>query len=256
MNEILLSVVKNNKKKIIKKIKIHYPIKNKIYFVIKPFLFQTWNTKILPPKMFQATQELKKCNPGFKYYLFDDNDCYQFIRNNFDTDVFDAYKQLLPGAYKADLWRYCVLYKYGGVYLDIKYIPINGFKLINLLEKEQWVLDMDGNNIYNALMVCKPNNEILWKVIYQIVKHVKEKYYGNGTLDVTGPGLLSSYFSNREKQTFDLKHDLLLSSHDYRIINYKGYTILRSYDGYVEESRQFNKLPHYSVLWLNKNIYR
>ena len=35
-------------------------------------------------------------------------------------DVLNAYDSLIPGAYKADLFRYLVLYREGGVYLDCK----------------------------------------------------------------------------------------------------------------------------------------
>ena len=42
-----------------------------------------------------------------------------FIKNNFPKKIYDAYCRILPGAYKADLWRYCILYIYGGVYVDI-----------------------------------------------------------------------------------------------------------------------------------------
>merc|ERR1719476_8124 len=32
----------------------------------------------------------------------------------------EAYKSLRPAAYKADLWRLCVLWMHGGIYLDQK----------------------------------------------------------------------------------------------------------------------------------------
>jgi mannosyltransferase OCH1-like enzyme len=128
---------------------------NNFSFEIPNNIFQTWHTKKLPLRMFQMIKKMIKSNPRFRYYLFDDNDCRNFIQKNFDTDVLHAYNNLIPGAYKADLWRYCILYKYGGIYIDIKYYPVNNFKLFNLLKKEHWVLDNGGGGIYNALMVCK-----------------------------------------------------------------------------------------------------
>ena len=83
--------------------------------------------------MNERVETLKKQNPQFKYHLFDDNDCREFIKNHFREDVLYAYDHLIPGAYKADLWRYCVLFIKGGIYLDIKYTPLNGFKFINLI---------------------------------------------------------------------------------------------------------------------------
>ena len=60
--------------------------------------------------------------------------------------------------------------------MDIKYRPLNNFRFITMTEKEHWVLDADKNGVYNALMVCKPKNEILLKAINKIVENVKNKY--------------------------------------------------------------------------------
>ena len=95
-------------------------------------LFQTWHTLDLPINMRNAVDTLKMQNPEFTHYLYDDNMSREFIKNNFNDDVLYAYDKLKPGAYKADLWRYCVLYIYGGIYLDIKFAPLNGFKFINI----------------------------------------------------------------------------------------------------------------------------
>jgi len=54
------------------------------------------------------------------HYLFHDAECRDFIAQEYPPDVLMAYDRLIPTAFKADLWRYCVLYKYGGVYLDAK----------------------------------------------------------------------------------------------------------------------------------------
>lgn len=105
-------------------------------------IFQTWhNTDNLPPNMQACVDLVKKTNPEFQHFLFDDDDCRQFIAQHFDADVVDAYECLNPGAYKADLWRYCVLYIKGGVYMDIKLCPIRGFPLKQLMHKEHFVLD-------------------------------------------------------------------------------------------------------------------
>jgi len=246
---------KENKKQKQKIICIPYPMKKIYNIIIPPNIFQTWHSKILPPLMFNAVNNLRRVNPKFRYNLYDDNDCRYFIEQNFDSNILNAYDKLIPGAYKADLWRYCILYKYGGIYLDVKYIPIKGFKLINLTEKEHWVLDIGGNRIYNALIAVMPSNPVLLKAINKIVENVNNKYYGFDCLDITGPGLLANFFSKEEKNNFDMNHELLLGSHDNRIINYNGYMVLRSYYGYINESTKYAKVENYSKLWHNRNVY-
>ena len=187
-----------------KKLQNVYPLKQVYNNIIPLNIYQTWHTKNLPPKMLNNVNKIKLNNPAFKYHLYDDNDCRKFIQENYPDDVLNAFDNLIPGAYKADLWRYCILYKYGGIYLDIKYKSHNRFKLINLTEKEHLVLDIDNECIYNALMVCLPNNQELLTAIKSIVHNVKHKFYGNSALDPTGPGLLKKIIKSN---IVDMKHN-------------------------------------------------
>jgi mannosyltransferase OCH1-like enzyme len=232
-----------------------YPIKEKYNMIIPPCIFQTWHSKELPHGMNAAVNYLRRVNPNFKYYLFDDNDCREFIKTNFESKILDAYDSLIPGAFKADLWRYCVLYKHGGIYLDIKYMPIKGFKLINLTEKEHFCLDVDGDGIYNAIMACLPRNSILERAIYQIAENVRTKYYGSNSLEPTGPKLLARYFSNEDKRNMNLKHIVEGSIH-FRYILCNNYYVLKSFPGYLDEHNKFKKVDYYDTLWKKRNIYR
>lgn len=237
-----------------RKLEISYPLK-KNYEPIIPFnIYQTWHSKLLPPKMFKTINLIKNLNPRFNYQLFDDNDCREFIKKNFEQNVLNAFDSLIPGAYKADLWRYCILYKNGGIYLDIKYKPLNNFRFITMTENEHFVLDADKNGIYNALMVCKPGNDILLKAINKIVENVKNKYYGTSFLEPTGPNLLQSFFSNEEKNNFDMKHYEILN-HNSKVISYNNYIILKSYNGHINDRIKYSKTKHYSDLWNERKIY-
>jgi mannosyltransferase OCH1-like enzyme len=249
INKIINSLI------IKKKLKIPFPMKSRYNNIIPLNIFQTWHTKDLPNLMRLNVEYIKKLNPCFNYRLFDDQDCYNFIKDNFDKPILDAFNSLVPGAYKADLWRYCILYKLGGIYLDIKYRPVKGFRFINLTEKEHWVLDTNGNDVYNALMVCKPGNQILLSAINQIVTNVKTRYYGNNCLEPTGPHLLAKYFTNSQKKSFNLKHTFF-ENHNNRFINYGNYIIFKSYNGYLQEHNKHKKTEHYAGLWSNKSIYK
>jgi mannosyltransferase OCH1-like enzyme len=224
-------------------------------FKIPHNIFQTWHSKKLPKSMFLAISQIKKANPRFNHYLFDDDDCCKFIKKHFNDDVLNAYDRLIPGAYKADLWRYCVLYKMGGIYLDIKYIPINNFKFRNLLNKEYWVTDIDENGIYNAFMICKAGNPILLNAINKIVDNVKNKYYGSSCLEPTGPLLLGQYFSQDEKKKSIIKH-IINGSNDFnKIILFNNYPILRCFQGYYSEQQKYKIKKHYSQLWNERYVY-
>ena len=76
----------------------------------------------LPPKMYECVSSnlrLNRVGVDCIHYLFHDAECRAFISREFPDDVLYAYDHLIPTAFKADLWRYCVLYKYGGVFLAV-----------------------------------------------------------------------------------------------------------------------------------------
>ena len=260
LNNVNVNKTKNyNKNKnylisINEKLKIPYPLKSTYSIIIPTNIYQTWHTKLLPPLMANSVQLIKSLNPRFKHYLYDDNDCREFIKNHFKPDVLNAYDSLIPGAYKADLWRYCILFINGGIYLDIKYTPLNGFRFINLTESEHLVADINNVGIYNALMVCLPGNEILYKAIRQIVENVNNKYYGNHCLDPTGPNLLSKIISTSDK-IVDLNHKEFLGNTNYKVICFNEIPILKSYHGHCTETQKYSIKQHYSILWKNKKIY-
>ena len=69
-------------------------------------------------------------NPDWEYHFFDKTARRDFIKDHFPKKVLDAYDTLIPGAYKADLWRYCVLYVNGGVYADCKLFLCNKLDML------------------------------------------------------------------------------------------------------------------------------
>jgi mannosyltransferase OCH1-like enzyme len=56
---------------------------------------------------------------GWQHKFYTDVESASFLDTHFPKEVREAYDTLLPGAFKADLFRYCVLLIYGGVYADV-----------------------------------------------------------------------------------------------------------------------------------------
>lgn len=221
--------------------------------VIPLNIFQTWHSKDLPPKMRECVDSIKKCNPQFSHFLYDDQECRDFIAANYDNEVLYSYDTLAPGAFKADLWRYCVLYKYGGIYLDIKYKCINRFSLIHLTDREYFVKDREENKdgIYNAFMICKAGSHIMYKCIQQVVENVRNRYYGATPLYVTGPNMMTPLFTPNE-----LRQLVTLYHHDSgKFIIFNGTHILMVYPEYRAEQKRFQKTQYYDDLWKQREIY-
>lgn len=222
-------------------------------------IYQTWKTHDLPDNMQKCVDNLIEKNPEFTHHLYDDVDCYNFIKENFDPEVAEAYDTLIPGAFKADFWRCCILYKKGGIYLDIKYSNVGDFKLIELTDKEYFVRDIEksGGGIYNAFMICKPGNKHLDKCIRQMVENVKNRFYGHSLFSPTGPLLMSSQFTEAELE--DIKNNGLGICTDgcptQTCICRNGIPILNIYKEYYEKEVTTD-IPRYHQLWDERKIYK
>lgn len=224
-------------------------------------IFQTWNTKSLPYYMQKNVDKLRENNPEFKYHLYDDDDCRDFIQRYFDETILNAYDKLVPGAYKADLWRYCILYIHGGIYLDMKMRCIGDFKLIEIVDDEHYIRDIDSPNIdsnslglYNAVMVQKKKNPFLMECIQQVVKNVNENYYGLSPLYPTGPGMLGDLYT-KYKHDYSLRDIDMYHTVDGEKIIYKERVILEHYPEYRKEQLMNQTDSHYSTLWNDQSIY-
>jgi len=81
--------------------------------MIPKHIYQTWKTHNLPPGITHVIKQFMIINPGWSHHLYDDAEMTEFIRLHFPGRVNDAFNMLAIGAARADIWRYCVLYKYG-----------------------------------------------------------------------------------------------------------------------------------------------
>ena len=268
-NDVIDPIIRTNAIKYYKENSIVLDKKNKYSIsenstnvkVITLNIFTTWNNKDLLPDMKIDTELIKNTNPEFKYYLYDEDDCRSFIKQYFDKDVLDSYDKLIPNSYKSDLWRFCILYIYGGVYLDIKFVPSNDFKFIYLTDKEYFGLDKqpalepENLGVYTGLIICKPKNEILLNCINMIVKNVKIKYYGNSSLSPTGPFLLGRMYFNKYSDCNEIKWFLTTNDDNTMNIVYNNNIILHQYSTYRKEQSEKLIKIHYGDLWNQRKIY-
>jgi len=77
---------------------------------------KSYNLENFIYKVFKNNQEL---NPDYEFYVFDDIECLNFIKDNYGQEYVELFEKLIPGAYKSDFFRYLYMYKNGGIWLDI-----------------------------------------------------------------------------------------------------------------------------------------
>lgn len=89
---------------------------------IPKLIHQTFPTKDLPLELAGNVDKLKADNPDWAYRLYDDSDIEEFIFGEYGNGMLDRFLSISPtyGAARADLFRYLLMHKHGGVYVDIK----------------------------------------------------------------------------------------------------------------------------------------
>ena len=253
---------------------IVYNLFDKNKFLIPKKIIQTWENKDLNPEFQKIIDIWKINNPDYEYYLFDKNERLKFIQDNFDKNVIKTYNSIIPGAFKADLFRYCYLYIYGGIFVDIDSLCIG--KLDDfLLPNIDFVVPIDLNinpfegkhNLACGFIASKPKHPVLLDCINKIVFHVKNNIIPKSKLDFTGPGLLgrcvNKFLKNNEIDSFVGKEGIYNKIHFLkfeRISEYikdtNGNILFQNKNGnplIIElYNKECNKLSNY-VSWVNYN---
>lgn len=162
---------------------------------IPDILYKTGPYDLAPSyleEIFDINKKKLKIN---KIYYFNDNECYDLIKT-MNNNVITAYDSLIPTAYKADLWRYCVLYKYGGIYGDMT----QKFYLDYDIQKDNvdmvLVRDIRDEAIQISFMATIPRNPFFKYIIENITNDILQKKKGSNSLDITGPFAFCRYFKS------------------------------------------------------------
>lgn len=160
-------------------------------------IFQTWETKDISDGFKSLTQTWREKNVNYAYFLYDNNERISFIKKHFEEKVYNAYNRIIPGAFRADLWRYCILYIYGGVYIDIDTICYGNID--NFLDEHiEFMTPIDLNNspylgtynLSNGFIASVAKHPILLNCIERVVYNVENNIVPFSNLDFSGPGVL------------------------------------------------------------------
>lgn len=241
---------------------------------IPKIIFRTGSFKFeeLPQEIVDLYKQTLTENKGYKIVYFDDDDRLDFIKSNYDSDVVDAYLTLLPKAYQVDLFRYLLLYKYGGVYMDFSMILfkklddiIGEYKHVYCKDRDEHY--MNGNPaILNGFIATIKNSYIIKGCIDACLVNIKNRYRGDNSLAITGPILVGSVFAkydylckNNRIVTGDINGEYLIFYHDAEGVYIKDSITnenllkIRSDNHY---SLLYKNSQHYSIMWNNYEIYK
>ena len=168
---------------------------------IEKNIFQIWKDKNLPKKFKKITEYLKKQNPEYNYYLYDDNDMEKFVKKYY-PQYWNSYNSIAKEyiVAKGDFFRYMIIYHYGGVYFDIKSgckLPLRDIIKPNdeFISSgwKHWVFKIDNN--LQWCVIGKKGHPLL-KIVLDTINHKIKNYNvkkdgvgGLGVFELTGPNM-------------------------------------------------------------------
>lgn len=194
-------------------------------------------------------------NFPYKVHFLDDAKSRDIVKLMYDSRVLEAYDTLIPGAYKADLLRYILMYLYGGVWSDVKHEML--VKLDELIDRnEKLVLVKDHNNgIQISFMAAVPGLQVYHDAIYAVVENVEKRYYGKCPLCPTGPQLFAKVLRKNNNQ----RYKIIMKDCRSKLCHVKTKNVLVFKNHNLSPDIPYSHyMPdmHYSHLWKQRKIYR
>lgn len=182
---------------------------------IPKIIHQTFYERNLSAPLQANVDRLRALNPGWEYRFYDDNDIATFIKGNYPSWVWDYFERIDAryGAARADFFRYLLMYKVGGMYLDIKStatLPLDSvLKADDRFILSQWYLPngefehsegfiydlrhIPGGEFQQWHILCAPGHPFMKAVLEAVMANIDayDPYLHQtgkrGVLRVTGP---------------------------------------------------------------------
>ncbi|WP_203583454.1 glycosyltransferase family 32 protein [Paludibacter sp. 221] len=133
-------------------------------------------------------QENAEKNPEYEYHFYDDDKILEFFAEEFPPEYLEAYKRLTIGAAKADFFRYAVLYKKGGVYLDIDSGVKSPFRNF-IREDDEAIITNEGNpGLYvQWALIFNKEHPFLKRTLEMVLDNIQTHRYPHDVHATTGP---------------------------------------------------------------------
>lgn len=141
----------------------------------------------------------------YDYRFMITEDRAEFIKSNYSQEIFESYSRIQIGAAQADFWRLLVLYKYGGVYMDIDAHLVWPLSSIIKTEQTELYIVARKGDITNYFIASKSDNANLKKMIDVVFKNIEENTITN-VYELTGPGIFNQVLDIKEVNTISYRY--------------------------------------------------
>jgi mannosyltransferase OCH1-like enzyme len=152
-------------------------------------IYQTYKSSDLPLLTRWHVSKMRRTNPEYDYQFYDDARIETFIGEEYGADVLELYRRINIGAAKADFFRYAILYKRGGVYLDIDSLLVSRLDSF-VAPNDRAIISTESDLIHYVqwALVYEAQHPFLRKALEKVIANLRANRFPYDVHQMTGPG--------------------------------------------------------------------
>jgi mannosyltransferase OCH1-like enzyme len=164
---------------------------------IPRIIHQTWKNEEIPAKWLKYQNKVKELHPGWQYCLWTDDNNNEFVKKEFPR-FYAVYKAFPKNIMRADIIRYLIMYKIGGLYLDLDYEMLKPFQYTGkelVLPVSRNISFGDNRDLLGNCIFASTPGHIFWKNLIEDLQNNPPQVDNYlEVLHTTGPEFLSRIF--------------------------------------------------------------
>jgi len=199
------------------------------------------NMKLVPSGLYHTIMHNIQINPEFEYRIYDYASAFEILKKEFNSNHIVAFTTTDAHQLKSDFIKYAFISKYGGFFLDIKYICT--YRFIDMLKfNNVFYVQLKGIDDMNlALLTSHPNNPAINRALEVASINLISNDYCNQLSRITGGTIVRDelfnvgYLSDYVHLNIDTENNVMLK-HNQKIV-------LKKYDSFDFENYTNGLLP-------------
>lgn len=169
--------------------------------MIPKLIHQTAKTADLPKRLRGFQRRVQELHPGWTYKLWTDADNLAFVKGEF-PDFLETFQKLPRNIMRADVIRYLLMYRLGGLYLDTDYEMLKPFDMLDHDIVLPWETSGElgaGNDLLCQAFFASSPGRPFFKMLIDELK-ANPPLEGADVEKSTGPGFVTRMYRRASEQ--------------------------------------------------------
>jgi hypothetical protein len=207
----------------------------------------------VPSGLYHTILHNIRMNPEFEYKIYDYDSAFELLKNDFPSNSVQAYLASNNNQIKTDYIKYAFIHKYGGIFLDIKYICMHPFIELLKYNNVYFVQLKRIDDMDLSILASHPNNPGIKNAFDTATSNLCLSKYTNTLNRITGGTVIrDELFNIGYLSDFTLLH--IDTDHIIRMKHTQA-IICKKYLSYDNENTTNHLLPNILIDFQEKILY-